>query len=620
MVAAAGIRALWLGLERLLATNRGLDLTDEGLYLLAADPPTPYANYGFPFGWHTKVLFWLVGYDIANFRTSGAILLFISAGFVGWMAVRCCVEDHLLPGRERQWLETIGAATGAVGSLLFYGSLLSTPGYNWLNLFGIMVAASGYLKLWSSDMRASPQTQRLRQWLWSLLTATGLFLTIPAKPPSVALLYILGGFLMFVFLPLGQALRTNFIVILCLLACTITAVMTGLWHWPVVDYFYAPFKSPKFIPEHTVMGAVLEMLALPLTFALNIIKSDKTAIALTLSGSVFLLVTAFAQKVRRCLTVIKLITGLALVGLGCLAISSALPWFLLKRSPALRFADATVTTASILFALIIVLAALINKWSREWAHEKPKRDRSVFKIYSIVVFLGSLPFIFAFGTGNGPYRLAAMASGLFLVGAVAGCTMWQTEKMRIASSVCAFFFILLLAVAILRDSYAMPYRNRPLVEQTEPVQVGPYNSFLSLDPKTARQLIDLREAANASGWKPKTPLLGVVWDWASTVPYFLGAKVPDCLMLTLFNYPTSVDIARYRINNGLKQFDSPNAWILTSKPASLSDYQKLEISTVLQDLTSVSGRSFPQDYLLAAQSGNLQLWKPNYHTAVLHKK
>ena len=36
MVAAAGIRALWLGLERLLATNRGLDLTDEGLYLLAA--------------------------------------------------------------------------------------------------------------------------------------------------------------------------------------------------------------------------------------------------------------------------------------------------------------------------------------------------------------------------------------------------------------------------------------------------------------------------------------------------------------------------------------------------------------------------------------------------------
>jgi hypothetical protein len=87
LLVISGIMGLWFGLAFILATDRGLDLTDEGLYLLAADPPVAAANYGFPFGWHTGLLFRLVGYDISAFRTLGALVLVLAGGWLGWSAV-----------------------------------------------------------------------------------------------------------------------------------------------------------------------------------------------------------------------------------------------------------------------------------------------------------------------------------------------------------------------------------------------------------------------------------------------------------------------------------------------------------------------------------------------------
>ena len=42
---AAGLVLLWIVLGFILGTSRGLDMTDEGLYLLAADPPNASASW-----------------------------------------------------------------------------------------------------------------------------------------------------------------------------------------------------------------------------------------------------------------------------------------------------------------------------------------------------------------------------------------------------------------------------------------------------------------------------------------------------------------------------------------------------------------------------------------------
>ena len=55
-----GSAIAWWVLGLLLASDRGLDLSDEGLYLLAANPPTAHAAWGFPWGWNLRPLFQLV--------------------------------------------------------------------------------------------------------------------------------------------------------------------------------------------------------------------------------------------------------------------------------------------------------------------------------------------------------------------------------------------------------------------------------------------------------------------------------------------------------------------------------------------------------------------------------
>ena len=142
IASVAVLVVLWWLLNRVLASSRGLDLSDEGLYLLAADPPSPSASWGFPSGWHTHPLFALVGYDIASFRTLGAVVLFVAFAWLGWASVRVVTAARELTTTQRQFLLFTGVLVGGLGSLFYYAPMLRTPSYNWLNLVGIAISAA----------------------------------------------------------------------------------------------------------------------------------------------------------------------------------------------------------------------------------------------------------------------------------------------------------------------------------------------------------------------------------------------------------------------------------------------------------------------------------------------
>jgi hypothetical protein len=606
---AGGLVALWFGLAFLLSTNRGLDLTDEGLYLLAADPPSARSAWGFPFGWHTGAMFKAVGYDIGNFRTLGALLLVLAGGWLGWSAISFALKSSQTPIGCGRWLSVCGALTGAMGSLLYYGSLLSTPSYNWLNLFGLMIAAGGYLKFCAENTNSSRKIAS-RHWLLALTVAVGIFVTIPAKPSSAPLVFVLGSALVFVNVPLIQTLRFNATVIVFLFACVFTSVLVGLWRWPLVDYFTSFFHAPKFVPDSTVMSSVWEILMLPVTFYEQLIKLPAgSTVPLYVGISVLAAAGCLGTSLHR-LKVALAFLALFLMVTCCLSVAAAGPWTIFRDTAVFRFSDGFVTSATLLFVASILFAALAVHWKKVARHSCSEQLKSTLPVVSAVIFLTAIPFVFAFGSGNTPYRLAAMASGVFLVAALVACVLWPQGALRSISSSATLLFTLLLLTAILKDSYIMPYRNKPMALQTENIKVGRHNAMLRVDGETARTLVDLRDQAERAGWMIGTPLLGAVWDWASTVPYFLGARVPDCLMLTLFSFPTSVEIANYNISNSLKDFPSNKAWILTSNPRYLTSQQAGEIQQVLESIAVASKRRFPQDYHRVAESGNLQLWKP----------
>ncbi len=151
LLAIAGL-LLWQVLFFVLAGDRGLDLTDEGLYLLAARPPSLSAAWGTPAGWHTAPLFRAVAYDVAPFRTLGAVLLVVSAGALGYLAV--AVGQRIRetePDRRNRSERAFGALLGGLSGFLHYGGLVRTPSYNWLTVLGSTLAVLGLLQIASGN-------------------------------------------------------------------------------------------------------------------------------------------------------------------------------------------------------------------------------------------------------------------------------------------------------------------------------------------------------------------------------------------------------------------------------------------------------------------------------------
>jgi hypothetical protein len=89
---------IWIIVKQLLASDRGLDLTDEGLYLLDANPPSNTAAWGFPWGWHTGPFFQIVNYNISSFRTLGGVLLVLLSGYLGLIIINyfCYLYNNYL--------------------------------------------------------------------------------------------------------------------------------------------------------------------------------------------------------------------------------------------------------------------------------------------------------------------------------------------------------------------------------------------------------------------------------------------------------------------------------------------------------------------------------------------
>jgi hypothetical protein len=101
----------------------------------------------------------------------------------------------------------------------------------------------------------------------------------------------------------------------------------------------------------------------------------------------------------------------------------------------------------------------------------------------------------------------------------------------------------------------------------------------------------------------------MAWSWSSTVPYMIGAKVPDELLLTLFGYPNAPKVLDVTMPfvRGPQWRD---AWVLTTDPATIETSQAAELRAALDRLPAAIGRHFPADYRLVMDVDGTQLWRP----------
>jgi len=321
---------LWQALFFVLAADRGLDLTDEGLYLLAARPPSLSAAWGTPSGWHTAPLFRAVGYDVAAFRTLGAFLLVTASGLLGFLAVSVGQGLRVREMAEGGSMERlVGALLGGLGGLLYYGGLVRTPSYNWVTVLGATVAGVGILLMMLSQLprqMPSPDHAVIDSSAHSPLYAVGVatvsfgaFFTLPAKPTTAVFLAVLA-------VPMLRLVGGARFLLVAFASVTGTAVgfliaAIAFRFWPVnfPSVFLWALEAPAFLPEQRLSGALLTIPAFPVAvirdaWTLSSVVAIFTFIALTVAQ-------AKSARIQSVLTRRKLMGCLALVVIAVLSLA-----------------------------------------------------------------------------------------------------------------------------------------------------------------------------------------------------------------------------------------------------------------------------------------------------------
>ncbi len=571
---ALGLVVLWQLLARLLYTDRGLDLTDEGLYLLAADPPSSTAAWVVPFGWHTRWLFSLVDHDIADFRTAAAVLAVALGAWTGYITVR----------------RAEGVVAGGVTSLMLFAGLLRTPGYNWVNLVGLLFAAAATLGTRWSPLPERP-LRSVRFQAGCAGIAGGAVFAVVAKPTSGPSIVVVS--LLFVLVVAGRraALWAAALVAPWIAAFIATAVVVGLWPVSFVHVFGDAARFPVPSDDQTLGSASWEVVRLPLT-CWEALRSQPHATQLLVLAAVAVAVVAPRARARWIA-----MAPLALCTVAALGVALPVAHLGLADDKG-RFAWVGTST----WVWLLVLGCLLHVVAHRGTNAGAARS------WAPSALLVGMSLMFAFGSGHGPFRQTGLGAVLPALAGLALVARTGGHRVRRVSTVVLTAALVVGATATMVASVDQPYRIADMDELVQPMSVGPRAAPLLVDVPTESLLTGLRTAAADGGWCDGTRLLGFVWRWSSTLPYHLGARVPDTLMVTLFGYPNSVAIAEHT----LSRLDATwsDAWVLVSDVTTLQPEQADTTASALALLDDHVGRHFPDDYELAASVGDVQLWRP----------
>lgn len=167
------VAGLWVYL--LVYTPRGFDTTDSGFYLLNY---LGYQDFTLELSWFGGIFKYLydgVGQSAENLRLVGVIITFVLTYVASWVVLRF-VRPRFAPYEDI--LQQHATLTLAAAGALLYSTWLSTPSYNTLVLWGVLISLVGFLWWLESD------TPRKRLQGAGVL-GVGIALVGFGKPPSL---------------------------------------------------------------------------------------------------------------------------------------------------------------------------------------------------------------------------------------------------------------------------------------------------------------------------------------------------------------------------------------------------------------------------------------------------
>ena len=150
----------------------GIDISDEGMYLLSAQRPTAESAFHNPFGDYTNLLYKLSFHQVWLFRVLGILIL----GLCG-AAVTSAIYRVALQSQHKQIDRLTFALLGMNIAPFYYAIGLFTPSYNWLNLVALSLGCASIINLCNEKTR----TNQAFQWTWASVFSIAVWIGTFAK-------------------------------------------------------------------------------------------------------------------------------------------------------------------------------------------------------------------------------------------------------------------------------------------------------------------------------------------------------------------------------------------------------------------------------------------------------
>ena len=576
--------------------GHGIDITDEGLYLVAADAPDPSYTYVGLWGDYLHPLFALVRYDIALYRALGAVLLALSALVCANGLRRMLTDWGVLAargGRSRTFRIALDLAVGA-GALVYYALYLITPSYNWLALVGILICAGGLLPTLGRER------SRSGTWRDSALLSLGAFLAFMGRPTTGVGLALLAALMVLAVSvrPMRQRLAA------LLAAAAVGIVLIGLhlvfvlnWSGTANAFSEARYFTSSDVTTHSLSGLLRQSLDQIRLVPAGVWHVAGPTPLLGLAVLLVAFVPATNPERRRRLGAAAALAAFA----GCASTVLVRGGF--GGGPhAARTLPFSGLALMLTAGLALAAAALVLR-AEPVADPGPEPElgRPRLRALAIGAFFLLAALLYAFSSNNGlifqmhgAFLLLGLGAFSWLLGAAGARAAWATAM--VFALVCG-----VAGVSSVREGAEFGYRTAPPAESTATSVVSHRAAELDVGPAYAAFYRDLAAAAQTSGFAQGTPLVDLT-PFSPGVGYALGSTPPTTLMLGF-----SPTVVRWALAKQ-EPLRWHGAWLLL-EPKGRRHVDPAAVVGVL-------GRSFPADYEQVATlvwpfgDQSLELWRP----------
>jgi hypothetical protein len=588
-MSAALLVIIYLGLIAfaIWTSNKGLNIMDEGFYLLQAQYPDEVIASHTSYYYYSAFIFKLTGYNVVAFRLLGLFLMFVSTSIFYFGFLNMLKLTGLSFPQTRSFQINCWAFLG-LGMMLYYSAFIQhrlSLSYNMLNTVALYCALG--LFFLGVRFEKDPGERRLLSSVAFLLTGAFIGISFFSKFPTAIILLVMFS----LFSATLVVNRDGHAMML---------ILTGFFLWLL--FHFTIFQTPPEWWGNFNRSQVFMKRYDPSSLIINYCHQFLDLLKASLGGvylTNILLVSGFALLVVLEKTKIIFKSKKILLFLLVFMLAGIELYTKVSEPGAWGINVINLYTSWLFLLLIAVILNTLYNWINY---------KSVIKTWMPLLPLCLLffcsPFAASIGTANIininlVWHLAPWFGLMFVFMIV----LSGPENGKILIPAGTLIIGVFVAAHILYGAVkpAAPYQADGISRLTEPTAIGTPATSLKLDVETSRFYRDIRRAARENGFREGEDLLAF-FDMPGLV-FAMGGKSPGLTWYFGNYYAGANDATEYVLG-----FVSPKrlkkAFVLQS-----SENQKLP------DLGKF-GIKFPQEYVLCGaflfpgKNDKIYLWKP----------